>query len=101
MESELLRLRSEIWKLKSVAGRTPPPHCLSGLVTLKYHPQEHFLDDLQRFRSVSSRKVGTFEQFNVLIKKSRRMKPRRLSMGMHGRVENTSNALNGVQRTGS
>lgn len=94
-------LRSEIRKVKSVVAKTVAPHCLSGFFTLNFHLLRYLLDDLERFRSLSSMVVGLVENLNVLIKKPYTMTSRRPSTRMHETVENRSSEADGVQRPGS
>lgn len=59
---------SEIWKFLSVAGKISAQHCLSGLLKLKFHFSDPFIENLERSGCLSNMKVGSLEHFNVLIK---------------------------------
>lgn len=98
MEGEPVRFRSEIWKLKIVVGKTFAPYYSSGLFMLELLLLEHLADSLERFGSLLFMDAGPFEHFDVLMKKSCRIKSWRLSMRMHDTVEKTKSALDSMRR---
>lgn len=73
----------------------------SGLFPPKFHVLRYFLDDSQRFECFSLIDTGPFEPSNVLIKKYYRIMTPRFWTRTHETAENTSSALNKVQRPGN
>lgn len=86
-------LRSEITELKRVFEGEFASQCVSSLYTLKFHLLNHFLDDLERFESLSFTDAAPFEHFEVLLKQSYRMTSPRMSTRLEDTVENMGNAL--------
>lgn len=60
-------LRLEISKLKTVVEKKFGPRYSFSLFTLKFHPLEHSVDELERLRSLSSTNAALLERFNVLM----------------------------------
>lgn len=52
VESELVRARSEIWKLRSVSKKIFLPHCSFRLCRLISHLLNHATDDSEKFGSL-------------------------------------------------
>lgn len=97
VEDKLVGLRSETRESRSVVKETSAPHCLLGWLTLKLHLLDPSVDDLERFESLSSMDTGLFEHFSMLLKKSYKMKSRRLPTRMHETMESLSSAPETVQ----
>lgn len=66
VHDELGRLQSKNLKFNCIVDKKVVLHCSSRLFTLKLHFADHFVDDLERFRNLSTMNAGPFERFTVL-----------------------------------
>lgn len=98
MESELAKLRSENWKLKSNFEKTYAAHRSAGLLKLKPYSQENRVESLNMLGSLLLMSPGLFEHFSELRKKFYKTKDRRLLTRMHETVEILNNVLDIVQK---
>lgn len=98
VRGELVRLWSEISKLKGVVKKTFALYCSSGLIRLNYHSLNPPVENVTRLERSSSMVARMFGHNHVLMKKSCKMRSRRLLTRMRKTVENMSGALGSVQR---
>lgn len=66
VEEELSGLRYEIEEYKRPVHRVPALHCTSGLYMVRCHLQDHLVQDLERFESMSCTDEASFEHFHGL-----------------------------------
>lgn len=90
--SEVVRLRSEIWKLKDFFDNIFAPHCSSSSFTLNFHLLDYLLNGFETFVSFRFLDARPSEHCGVLIVKSCEMESRRLLSRMHETVENMTRA---------
>lgn len=81
--------------------KTFAPRCSSDLFTLRFHFLGHLENDLEKLGLLWFMEAGRFRHFYVLINESYWMKLGRLLTRRHETAENTSIALDCVQRSGS
>lgn len=96
MENELVILRLEIKKVKSVVEMNFAPHCSSGMLTPESHLLHHLVKSLEKIGNLPLMDVWPFEHSNELF--FCRMTFGRLLTRMPETTENMSTALYGVQR---
>lgn len=83
IKRELVGLRLETWKFKSVVESTFALHRSSGLLALNFLLLDHSVHDLERFRTLSLMKARACERFDVLGEKSHRMTSQKLFTRTH------------------
>lgn len=70
VERELVRLRSNIWKLKSVVAKTFAPHCSPSLFTLRLLLLKHPEGNKESFGNLLLMDAGPIDHLNLLIENS-------------------------------
>lgn len=79
-KGELMTLRSEIEEVKRVAVRILASNCSTGLYSIKFHPWNHLMEELQELETIYFTDATPYEHFNVLTKHSYSVTFRHLSM---------------------
>lgn len=84
---ELLRLRSEIYKLRNSAEKPVAPHFSSDLVMLKLRPLNHVLNSSEKVRSFLHTGAAPLDHSDIHIRRYSKMISRRFVTRMH-EIEN-------------